>query len=205
MAVLYMSFTQFLRETLQKEYKEEKDEFYNYKQIYREKLIQFRKEKAIQPIDKPSNIARAKQLGYKAKPGIKVVRVRVRKGSGKHKRPRSGRRPKRMGVKKLTRRISIQAIAEQRAAKKYKNLEVLNSYKVGEDGQHHYYEVILFDPSNPHIKSDKELSKLCSRKHKGRAFRGLTSAAKKSRCLRNKGKGAEKVRPSLRAHNRKAK
>ncbi len=42
-------------------------------------------------------------------------------------------------------------------------------------------------------------------KKKGRAFRGLTSAGRKSRGLRRKGKGAEKVRPSLRANKRLAK
>jgi len=42
-------------------------------------------------------------------------------------------------------------------------------------------------------------------KHKGRVFRGKTSAGKSSRGLRNKGKGAEKLRPSLRAHGRRGK
>ncbi|MCD6222908.1 MAG: 50S ribosomal protein L15e, partial [Thermoplasmata archaeon] len=35
---------------------------------------------------------------------------------------------------------------------------------------------------------------------RGRAFRGKTSAGKKGRGLRNKGKGAEKARPSVRAN-----
>ena len=40
---------------------------------------------------------------------------------------------------------------------------------------------------------------------RGRAFRGLTSAGRKMRGLLNKGRGAEKLRPSIRAHNRKGK
>ena len=41
-------------------------------------------------------------------------------------------------------------------------------------------------------------------KHRTRVYHGKTSAARKSRGLRNKGTGAEKLRPSLRAHDRKS-
>lgn len=84
-------------------------------------------------------------------------------------------------------------------------MEVLNSYWVGEDGKHKWYEVILVDPYHPAIKADPQLNWLCTGKHRGRAFRGLTSAGKKGRGLRNKGIGAEKVRPSIRAHGRRGK
>ena len=69
----------------------------------------------------------------------------------------------------------------------------------------YWYEIILVDKSHPAIKADKKMSWVCSGKHKNRAFRGLTSAGRKSRGLRNKGKGAEKVRPSQRANKRTAK
>jgi large subunit ribosomal protein L15e len=36
--------------------------------------------------------------------------------------------------------------------------------------------------------------------HRGRAYRGKTSAGKRGRGLHKKGKGAEKLRPSLRAN-----
>jgi len=206
MAVIFMSATKHIQETFQKEFKGEKDEAYDYKALQRERLIGFRKEKrAIVRIEKPTNIARARTLGYKAKKGFVVARIRIRKGSGMHTRPVSGRRPKRMGIKKLTRRLNIQAIAEQRVSRKYPNCEVLNSYSIGEDGKSHYYEVILVDTSAPEIKSDKEMKWISDKNQKGRAFRGLTSRGKKSRGLRNKGLGAEKVRPSLRAKKRQAK
>ena len=56
-------------------------------------------------------IDRAGALGYKAKQGIIVVRVRVRKGDLNRPRLNKGRRPKRIGVygyapAKSTRRIS---------------------------------------------------------------------------------------------------
>ncbi len=195
-----------IQETFQKELKGAKDESYDYKAIQRNRLIGFRKEKkAVVRVKKPTNIARARALGYKAKKGFIVVRVRVRKGSGAHRRPKKGRKPKRMGVRKLTRKISIQGIAELRASKKYENCEALNSYLVGKDGKSHYYEVILVDTAAPEIKSDKDIAWICESTQKGRAERGLTSAGKHSRGLRRKGKGAEKVRPSLRAKSRKAK
>jgi len=169
------------------------------------RLIQWRKEGSIVRVEKPLRLDRARALGYKAKQGYVIVRARVRRGGMRKERPRGGRKPSKMGVNKITPAKSIQRIAEERVAKKYPNLEVLNSYWVGEDGKYHYYEVILVDPSHPVIKSDPKINWICSRKHKGRVFRGLTSAGKKSRGLRNKGKGAEKVRPSIRAHNSKGK
>ncbi len=201
-----MGAAKHIQETFQKEFKGKKDASFDYKALQRERLIEFRKEKsAIVRLEKPTNIARAHTLGYKAKKGFVVVRVRIRKGSGLHKRPVAGRRPKRMGVRKLTRRMNIQAMAEQRASRKYPNCEVLNSYYIGDDGKNHYYEVILVDIAAPEIKSDKEIKWISGKGQKGRAFRGLTSRGKKSRGLRRKGKGAEKARPSLRAHDRQAK
>ena len=201
-----MGSLKHIQDTFQKEFKGVKGEAFDYKALQRERLIEFRKEKlATVRLERPTNIARARTLGYKAKKGFVVARVRIRKGSGLHKRPVSGRRPKRMGTKKLTRRLNIQAMAEQRASRKFKNCEVLNSYFIGEDGKNHYYEVILVDVNAPEIKSDKEINWICGKNQKGRAFRGLTSRGKKSRGLRKKGEGAEKARPSLRAKKRQAK
>ena len=81
----------------------------------------------------------------------------------------------------------------------------MGSYWVAEDGKHKWYEIIMVIPSHPSVKSDKNLGWISSGKHRGRVWRGLTSAGRKSRGLRIKGKGAEKVRPSLRANLRKAK
>ncbi len=173
-----MSATNRIMETFQKAYAGVE----GFKEFYKQRLIQWRKEEAITRVKKPTNPVRARELGYKAKQGFIIVRVRVRKGSGKHTRPNKGRRPSRMGVRKLKRRISIQVIAEQRAARKYPNLEVLNSYWVGEDGQHKWYEVIMIDPTHPAILNDKEASKIVTDTR--RVFRGRTSAGKKSRGLR---------------------
>ena len=80
--------------------------------------------------------------------------------------------------------MNYQWIAEQRAVRKYRNLEILNSYLLGKDGVYYFYEVILVDPERPEIKNDPTISWITKPRNRGRAFRGLTSAAKKSRGLR---------------------
>ncbi|MEM2202497.1 MAG: 50S ribosomal protein L15e [Candidatus Bathyarchaeia archaeon] len=168
-------------------------------ELMRKRLIEWRKEPAIVRVEKPTRLDRARKLGYKAKQGFIIVRVRVRRGGLRKQRPRSGRRPKRMGVKKYKPAKSLRLIAEERAARKFPNLEVLNSYWVGEDGRFKWFEVIMVDPHHPAVKADKDINWICQKQHKGRVFRGLTSAGKKVRGLRKKGRGAEKARPSRKA------
>jgi large subunit ribosomal protein L15e len=103
-----------------------------------------------------------------------------------------------MGVAKFKPAKSLRLIAEERTAKKFPNLEVLNSYWVGEDGRSKWFEVLLLDPNHPVIKTDKDVNWITQKQHKRRVFRSLTSAGKKVRGLRGKGRGAEKVRPSKR-------
>ncbi len=173
--------------------------------LWQERLIRWRREPAVVRIDKPTRIDRARALGYKAKQGVIVVRVRVKRGGRERPRHRQGRRPKRYGFVYFSPKKSLQWIAEERAARKFPNLEVLNSYYVGGDGQYIWYEVIMLDPHHPAIKNDRHLGWITGKAHKGRVFRGLTSAGKKARGLRNKGKGAEKVRPSIRANQGRGK
>lgn len=125
--------------------------------VMRSRAVTWRKESSTTRVDKPTRIDRARSLGYKAKKGFIVVRARVRRG-GRHKlRPKLGRRQKRMGVVKFTPAKSKRLIAEERVARKYPNLEVLNSYWVWQDGKFKWFEVILVDPNHPAIKSDKDV------------------------------------------------
>lgn len=175
------------------------------KELLRDRLIQWRKEDSVVKIVRPTRIDKARMLGYKAKQGILVARVRVKRGGRKKPRIRKGRRPRRMGRKKIVGK-SYQWIAEERANRKFHNFEVLNSYYVAKDGKHYWYEVILIDKHHPAIKRDKHLKWICEKQHTGRVFRGLTAAGRRSRgILTHKGKGAEKLRPSLRAHDRRGK
>ncbi|NPB01956.1 MAG: 50S ribosomal protein L15e [Methanopyri archaeon] len=192
-----MSMYKYMREA----WKRPKDSY--VAEAQKERLPKWRKGPAVKRIKRPTRIERARRLGYKAKPGYVVVRVRVPKGGRRKPRPKKGRRPKRMGKNKFSPKKSKQWIAEERAQRKFPNLEVLNSYWVGEDGQYKYYEVIMVDPNHPQIKSDPRINWICQRSQKGRVFRGKTGAGKKGRGLRKKGMGTEKVRPSLRKYNRR--
>jgi len=168
-------------------------------ELMRQRLIEWRKQPAICRIEKPTRLDRARKLGYKAKQGFVIVRVRVRRGGLRKQRPKAGRRPKRMGVKKFKHAKSLRFIAEERAERKIPNLQVLNSYWVGEDGRSKWFEILMVDLNHPAIKADEDINWICQKQHRGRVFRGLTSAGKKVRGLRRKGKGAEKFRPSKKA------
>src|SRR3989344_9147346 len=200
-----MSFAKQVSNTLQMENKKAKSKDYPYAQLFRDRIFhQRQQENAVIKLERPSNLPRARSLGYKAKGGIIVVQVKVRKGSGLHRRPARGRKPKRMGVKKLTRRSSRQSMAERRAGVAFTNCEVIGSYWVGEDGKNTYFEVILADRASPSVLADLDKRWVGRKNHMRRAERGLTSSGKKSRGLK-KGRGQEKNFPSQRAHQRKGK
>jgi len=167
--------------------------------------IEWRRGPSFVRVEHPLRIDRARELGFRAKPGYVVVRAKVRRGGRRKPWPMGGRHPKRRGMNKITMGKSIQRMAEERVSKRHPNMEVLNSYWIGEDGGHKYYEVILVDPQHPAIKNDPKINWICEPQHRGRAFRGLTSAGRKGRGLMYKGKGSERSRPSIGAHDRKGK
>lgn len=171
----------------------------NLGQLWQQRIIKWRSEPATIRVERPTRIDKARSLGYRAKPGFIIARQRVTRGGRQRPQIRHPRRPKAMGRRKdLT--INYQAVAENRAASKYSNCNVLNSYYVGEDGFNYWYEVILVDMTSPSIAADNKISWIMEQK--GRSERGLTSAGRRARGLLHKGKGAEKMRPSLRAHHR---
>ena len=125
----------------------------------RQRAITWRKENAVTRIERPSRLLRAKRLGYKAKQGIIVVRMRVGTGGMRKQRPRGGRRPKHLGVTRIKADDSMKVGAERRVLERYPNMKLLGSYFLYKDGRHYCYEVILADPSHPRIVKDKELRK----------------------------------------------
>lgn len=166
----------------------------------RKKMIDWRAGDRVAKIEKPTRLDRARALGYKAKKGFVIYRVTLERG-GRHKpRPRTKRRSKRFSVKRLL-HMNYQWVAEQRVQRKHPNLEILNSYKLAKDGRFYFFEVIAVDPYAAEIKNDPALKWICSPENKNRAFRGLTSSAKKSRGLRTKSRNL-KVRPSARSWHR---
>ena len=162
-------------------------------ELWQKRLILWRKQPVTIRIKRPTRLDRARSLGYKAKPGFILVRQKVLRGG--HKRPRiTGGRRSKHARQKMILNMSYQTIAEQRANRKFKNCEVLNSYWVAEDSQYQWFEIILVDPMHPQILADKRVAWMFTKK--GRVFRGLTSSGRKSRGLRKKGKGSEHTRPS---------
>ncbi len=170
-------------------------------EIWRARLIEWRQGPATVKIERPTRMDRARSLGYRAKPGIFVVRQRVERGGRLRQKFKGGRRSKAMRRLKIL-NLAYQTVAEQRANSGYPNCEVLNSYWLARDGIYYWFEVILVDRDHPQIIADKQLSFMVDQK--GRVNRGLTSSGKRSRGLYRKGKGAEKIRPSQRANLRLA-
>ncbi len=173
------------------------------KKTLRERMIEWRKSKVFTKVDKPLRLDRARALGYKAKKGFVIIRVRIKRGGHKRTRPNKGRRSKRLHARK-TLKMSYKWIAEQRVDRKYSNLQVLNSYMIGKDGMYYFYEVICVDANKQEIKKDKKINWITKKVNQNRALRGLTSSAKKSRGLKNK-HPTSKTRPSVRAGKRKGK
>tara|TARA_B100001996_G_scaffold158579_1_gene120879 strand:+ start:316 stop:909 length:594 start_codon:yes stop_codon:yes gene_type:complete len=170
-------------------------------EVRQKRMATWRKEPVNCKIERPTRLDAARRMGYKAKQGVVLIRTRVRRGGLRKGKIHMKRKPSKMGIRKITMAKNTQRIAEERVARHYPNLEVLNSYWVGEDGKHKFFEVILIDPNHPSIINDKQLGWVAKgSSHRGRAYRGKTSAGKRGRGLHNKGKGAEKLRPSLKAN-----
>ena len=166
-----MGAYKYIRESLQNRYKERDQVFKSRAALWREQPSVFR-------IERPTNLSRARELGYKAKQGIIVARVRIKKGLRKREKARGGRKPSKAG-RFFAYDKSMQSIAEERAARKFLNCEVVNSYYAGEDGKFKFFETILVDRSNPAAVSSDFHGQVASRR--GRSFRGLTSSGRKHR------------------------
>lgn len=171
-----------------------------YEALQKQRLKQWRQEPATKRVEQPTDLHKARSVGYKAKDGVIVVRQRVARGGRKRKKFKAGRTPRKRRRKKIVNK-NYQQVAEEKAARVYDNCEVLNSYKVLEDGKHAWFEVILVDRFHPQVLNDDQLKQ--ATKRKGKAFRGVTQAGRKSRGLRQKGTGTEKSRPGKKSSYRK--
>jgi len=129
-----------------------------------DRAIEWRRGRTIVRVEKPSRLDKARRLGYKAKQGFVIVRVKVAKGGMRRQRPRSGRRQKHLGTVKIKANINAKEVACYRASKKFPNLKVINAYYLYEDGRYKWYEVIMVDPNHPSIKADKDVQIILGRK-----------------------------------------
>ncbi|CAL9193905.1 unnamed protein product [Musa hybrid cultivar] len=169
--------------------------------LQRVRCWEYRQLPSIVRVTRPTRPDKARRLGYKAKQGFVIYRVRVRRGGRKRPVPKGivYGKPKHQGITQLKFQRNKRSVAEERAGRKLGGLRVLNSYWVNEDSTYKYYEIILIDPAHSAIRNDPRINWICKGVHKHRELRGLTSAGKKYRGLRGKGHLHHKARPSRRA------
>lgn len=128
-------------------------------QLLRSRAIQWRRGATVVRLSRPTRLDRARALGYKAKQGFVIVRIKVTRGGMRQKRPVSGRRPKHMGVLKIKGHFSSQDTANRRVVEKYPNTKLIGSYPVYQDGRFIWYEVVLADVNHPSLKRSFDLAK----------------------------------------------
>ncbi|RXW22956.1 hypothetical protein EST38_g2899 [Candolleomyces aberdarensis] len=157
--------------------------------LLRVRCWEYRQLKVIHRASRPSRPDKARRLGYKAKQGYVVYRIRVRRGNRKKHVPKGATygKPVHQGVTQLKPQRSLKSVAEERVGRRCGNLRVLNSYWINQDGVYKYFEVILVDPSHKAIRRDPRINWIVNPVHTRREARGLTSAGKSNRGL---GKGS---------------
>ncbi|KAG8236729.1 hypothetical protein J437_LFUL014225 [Ladona fulva] len=156
--------------------------------LLRIRCWQYRQLTKMHRAPRPSRPDKARRLGYRAKQGFVIFRIRVRRGGRKRPVPKGCTygKPKSHGVNQLKPTRNLQSIAEERVGRRCGGLRVLNSYWVAQDSTYKYFEVILVDPAHKAIRRDAKVNWICNAVHKHRELRGKTSAGRKSRGL---GKG----------------
>ncbi len=92
-----------------------------------QRAIELRRGPTMLRLERPSRIDKARMLGYKAKEGVVVVRIRVKAGGMRRPRPVSGRRPKHLGVLRMKSDEPVQKVAERRVREKHTNLKLLGA------------------------------------------------------------------------------
>ncbi|CAF0912927.1 unnamed protein product [Rotaria sp. Silwood1] len=153
--------------------------------IFRIRTWHYRQVAAIHRAPKSTRPEKARRLGYKAKAGYVIYRVRVRRGSRKKPVPKGQvyGKPKHQGINQLKFQRSLQSVAEERVGRRCPTLRVLNSYWIAQDATYKFYEVILIDPFHKGVRHDPRINWICKANKKHRELRGLTSAGRKSRGL----------------------
>ncbi len=132
------------------------EELYKKKQsdvmrfLLRVRCWEYRQLNVVHRASRPSRPDKARRLGYKAKQGYVIYRVRVRRGNRKRmaKKGATYGKPVNQGVSQLKFQRSLRSVAEERVGTRCPNLRVLNSYWVNQDATYKFFEVILVDPSH---------------------------------------------------------
>eukprot|EP00037_Helgoeca_nana_P031858 m.410937 g.410937 ORF g.410937 m.410937 type:complete len:207 (-) comp28525_c0_seq1:138-758(-) len=172
------------------------EELYKRKQsdvlrfLLRVRAWQYRQLASVHRASRPTRPDKARRLGYKAKQGYVIYRVRVKRGGRKRPVPKGicYGKPATEGVNQLKFQRSLRSVAEERVGRKVTgNLRILNSYWVAQDSTYKFYEVILVDPNHKVIRNDPRINWIVNPVHKHRELRGLTAAGRKNRGVPGKG------------------
>eukprot|EP00913_Durusdinium_trenchii_P005713 g5331.t1 len=158
---------------------------------------EFRQLPAVHRCSRPTRPDKARKVGYKAKQGYCIYRVRVKRGDRK-KRVAKGivyGKPVNQGINKWKAVRNLRSIAEERVGRKCGSLRVLNSYWVAQAGR----SVEKLQKNRFLFGVIETLPRICKPVMKHRELRGVTAAGRKARGLLKKGKRATKLRPSARA------
>merc|ERR1712046_402831 len=150
--------------------------------LQRVRAWEYRQLPTIYRATRPTRPDKARRVGYKAKQGYCIYRVRIRRGGRKrpvHKGQVYGK-PRNAGINHLKARRSLRSVAE--------------------DATFKYFEIVMVDPSHKVIRNDPRINWICAPVMKHRELRGVTSAGRQNRGLRSKGHGSNKRRPSMRAN-----
>lgn len=165
--------------------------------LLRIRCWEYRQLPAVTRCPRPTRPDKARRLGYKAKQGFVIYRVRVKRGNRKRQNQKGivHGKPTNQGIYMKANR-NLRSLAEQRAGARCENLRVLNSYWVNQDSSYKYFEVVLVDPSHGAIRGDPRINWVVDPVHKHRELRGLTQAGQKARGMTGKSRGKT---PSKRA------
>merc|ERR1712126_695661 len=154
--------------------------------LFRIRCWQLRHLAAIHRVPRPTRPDKARRLGYRAKQGYVIYRVRLRRGGRKKPVPKGATygKSKREGVNQIKFQRGTRSKAEERAGRLAGALRVLNSYWICQDSTYLYYEVIMVDPMHKAIRRDPRINWICKAVMKHRELRGQTAAGRKNRGMR---------------------
>ncbi|GCA63084.1 ribosomal protein L15e [Kipferlia bialata] len=169
--------------------------------LNRLRVWEYRQLPAVIRVSKPTRTEKAHQLGYKARQGVSIYRVRIRRG-GRKRNVKHGinyGKPRNIGINEQKHFRNLRSVSEERVGRRCGNLRVLSSYYVAQDGSYKWFEVICVDPQHKAVRQDPELNWIVNAVHKHRELRGMTSAGREGRGLHSRRHGTSKLRPSRRA------
>lgn len=127
-------------------------------EMLKSREIKWRQEDTVVRIERPTRLNKARGVGYKAKLGFALARVKIGKGGRRRKYyGRRGRKPSKMGLVHFSHGKSLQHIAEQKAQRRFSNMRIIGSYEVGEDGKQMWYEVVMIDPQHSNISKNPKM------------------------------------------------